>query len=58
MESLAAVQSARKKFALGPKPGPKIRSGVMAPVAQDESEATNTIDLDNQSDVRMIDLDD
>lgn len=31
IEALAAVQSARKNIDLGPRPGPKIRSGVSVP---------------------------
>jgi minichromosome maintenance protein 10 len=31
LKALAEVQSARKNIALGPRPGPKIRSGVVAP---------------------------
>ena len=31
IEALAAVQSSRKNINLGPRPGPKIRSGVSVP---------------------------
>lgn len=33
-----AVQNGRKKIALGPKPGEKVRSGVVAPQREREDE--------------------
>lgn len=35
---LEAVRTARKEIALGPKPGPRIRSGVFAPKKGKESQ--------------------
>ncbi|KAJ7456966.1 hypothetical protein FB451DRAFT_1407015 [Mycena latifolia] len=37
LEDLAAVQASRKTIALGPRPGDKIRSGVVAPVSASKS---------------------
>jgi len=34
---LEAVRTARKEIDLGPKPGPRIRSGVFAPKKEEES---------------------
>lgn len=38
MEALAALQSSRKEIALGPRPGQRIRSGVVAPVRTSSGE--------------------
>ncbi|KAH7882687.1 hypothetical protein F5I97DRAFT_1931298 [Phlebopus sp. FC_14] len=63
LEMLAAVQSSRKNIKLGPRPGPKIRSGVSVPGFMLENE-DGTVreeialsDLDSDSPVDMVDLD-
>lgn len=70
MDSLAAVQSARKQIALGPRSGQRIRSAVVAPPHKDSKGATgleggelrDIDDLDDELYVNppqvMIDLDD
>ncbi|KIJ64274.1 hypothetical protein HYDPIDRAFT_154647 [Hydnomerulius pinastri MD-312] len=65
LEALAAVQSSRKNINLGPRPGPKIRSGVSVPaymleddedVAGDDPHESSDLDIVPGEDI-MIDLD-
>ncbi|KIJ13688.1 hypothetical protein PAXINDRAFT_176926 [Paxillus involutus ATCC 200175] len=63
LEALAAVQSSRKNIILGPRPGPKIRSGVSVPAFMLEHEETaehyDSSDLDvAPAEDNMVDLDD
>ena len=55
LESLEAVRKARKDIALGSRPGPKIRSGVVPPTS---SHHIHTIDGVEGGEDNMIDLDD
>ena len=51
LDTLATVQSSRKEIALGPRPGQKIRSGVVPPPKY-------TTEVPEGGDDAMIDLDD
>ncbi|RDB23749.1 DNA replication licensing factor mcm10 [Hypsizygus marmoreus] len=51
LESLAALQSARKEIALGPRPGPKIRSGVMAPACTADSKVAGALKTGSLRDI-------
>jgi minichromosome maintenance protein 10 len=57
LDALEAVRAARKDPELGPKPGPRIRSGVAAPTRKEStpSISTSTTGTDIQP---MYDLDD
>ncbi|KAL4077770.1 hypothetical protein J3A83DRAFT_4356667 [Scleroderma citrinum] len=57
MEALAAVQSSRKNINLGPRPGPKIRSGVSVPafmLAKDEP-ASDAEQVSSDNDLHLED---
>lgn len=55
LETLEAVRKARKSVTLGSRPGPKIRSGVVAPTSTHQ---TSKIDTVEGGEDNMIDLDD
>jgi minichromosome maintenance protein 10 len=64
LNALEGVRNGRKGIALGPRPGPKIRSGVVAPKVSQRSQApkffpatkiNGNIGVDGDA---MIDLDD
>jgi len=57
LEELEAVRTARKEIDLGPKPGPRIRSGVFAPKREKQqhlerdSSKNSDVDLDESDDL-------
>lgn len=53
---LEAVRTARKDINLGPKPGPRIRSGVFAPKKEEESQLSRA--SSRNSDVVLDESDD
>ncbi|KAK7446991.1 hypothetical protein VKT23_014204 [Stygiomarasmius scandens] len=62
LDALAALHSSRKKEVdLGPRPGPKVRSGVFAPTSTSTPVASSgkgkVRDVDLDEDERMVDLD-
>ncbi|KXN85238.1 DNA replication licensing factor mcm10 [Leucoagaricus sp. SymC.cos] len=59
LQSLEDVGKARKDIRLGPRPGPKIRSGVIVPPRVQEHQLTESglAEL-NEADDNMVDLDD
>ncbi|PPR05047.1 hypothetical protein CVT24_010194 [Panaeolus cyanescens] len=52
LEALEAARSSRTEIVLGPRPGPRIRSGVVAP--KEGSSAKNLVSLDDSDDDLLV----
>ncbi|KAF8970690.1 hypothetical protein BDZ97DRAFT_1790519 [Flammula alnicola] len=54
LEALEAVRTARKDIELGPKPGPRIRSGVIAPVREKESGTAAALEVNGKEEKMCV----
>ncbi|KIY44898.1 hypothetical protein FISHEDRAFT_67293 [Fistulina hepatica ATCC 64428] len=56
LNDLVAAQKSRTRIALGPRPGPKIRSGVRPPPTSNDDDASDN-DLEGNDDTELVVLD-